>query len=137
MSDCLRDGENGLLEQIFVNGEAALPDGAVRKRARVASPNQKAAIFKVTRPRPEAYKGESRLAALVEDDDGDPRTIDDQYLVGAGPSRADPSNMGALHVYGKVEPWRSIFDMDETSGVVPYSGDCAAAEAVMRAAKPH
>jgi hypothetical protein len=122
----------GRLKQLFINGEPALPNGSPPRVMPKASPDQKAAILKITRPRPEAFKGESSLAALVFDHDADPNTIDDQELMGAGPTSSDPLNMGNLHVY-HVEPWRSIFDMDAASAIVPYSGNCAAADAAIAA----
>jgi hypothetical protein len=118
----------GALKQIYINGEAVLPDGAPVRTIPKAPPGQKAAVFKITRPRPEATKGEKSLAALVWDHDANLQTIDDQELIGAGPTRSDPANLGTLHMY-RVEPWRSIFDMDEAKSIVAYAGSCAAADA--------
>jgi hypothetical protein len=128
----------GKLKQIYVNGEPALPDGSAPRTLPKDPPGQNGAIVKITRPRPEAYKGESSLAAVIWDHDANLKTIDDQELMGGGPTRADPTNMGTLHAY-HVEPWRSIFDMDDAKTIVPYAGDCAAADAAMakaRAAAP-
>ena len=127
-------GPLGALRQMYVNGEPALPDGSPPPSPRKPLPNQKASIVKISRPRPEAYKGERNLVAVIIDHDSDLKTIDDQELVGAGPTRADPSNLGRLHVY-HVDPWRSIFDADDTGGVVPYSGDCAAADSAANRAE--
>ncbi len=35
--------------------------------------------------------------------------------------------MGKIHAY-HVEPWRSIFDLDEAKTIVPYAGYCAVAD---------
>ena len=120
----------GKLKQLYVNGEPALPNGAPARVLPKDPPGQKGSIVKITRPRPEAFKGERSLAAVIWDHDADLNTTDDQELIGGGPTRADPANMGTMHVY-HVEPWRSIFDMDAARAVVPYAGDCAAADAVM------
>jgi len=124
----------GKLKQIYVNGEPALPNGAPPRTLPKDPPNQKGAIFKIARPRPEAFKGEVNLSALIFDHDANLMTTDDQELMGAGPTRADPANMGTLHVY-HVEPWRSIFDMDAAKAIVPFAGACAAADAAMARAK--
>lgn len=55
--------------------------------------------------------------------------------MGAGPTRANPVNMGAMIVY-EVEPWRSIFDFDPADRIVPYAGDCAEVDAFYAKAKP-
>ena len=92
---------------------------------KVAEIGKKASIYRVQRPRPEAYKGESSLGFVLFDRDSDPKTTDDQALIGAGPSRADPTNMGKLITYTDVDPWRSIFDFDAADRIVPYKGDCS------------
>ena len=120
----------GKLKQLYVNGEPALPNGAPPRVLPKDPPGQKGSIVKITRPRPEAFKGERSLAAIIYDHDADLNTIDDQELMGGGPTRADPANMGTMHIY-RVEPWRSIFDMDDARAVAPYAGDCAAADAAM------
>jgi hypothetical protein len=84
------------------------------------------------RPRPEAYKGESSLGFLLFDRDSDPKTTDDQALIGAGPSRADPTNMGKLITYRDVDPWRSIFDFDAADRIVSYHGDCNEVDRLMK-----
>ena len=113
----------GRLQQMYVNGEPALPDGPALPPPPKPVPGGKGQILVVAKPRPEADKGESRLTAEVFVFAGG-----DQRLIGAGPSRADPANLGRLHVYS-TEPWRSIFDADAADRIVPYAGDCAAAEA--------
>jgi hypothetical protein len=85
----------------------------------------KASIYKKTRPRPEASEGETQLAYLLLDGDSDLSTTDDQVLTGAGPSRADPHDLGPVHHYVNIEPWRSIFDSDRAEHIVPYDGSCA------------
>ena len=127
---------SGGLKQVYVNGEPALAGGPPPRSLPSGPPDQKAAIFKIARPRPEAFKGESSLAAVILDRDANLQTIDDEDLIGGGPTRSDPSNMGTLHTY-HVEPWRSIFDMDDAKVIVPYSGDCTAADAAMARSKPH
>jgi hypothetical protein len=127
---------SGGLKQLYVNGEPALAEGSPPRALPKVSPEQKGAVIKIIRPRPEAFKGKNSLAAIVMDHDGNLATIDDQELLGAGPTRADPANLGSLHVY-HVEPWRSIFDMDAANAIVPYSGGCAAADAAAARAKPH
>ena len=88
----------------------------------------------MSRPRPEASRGESSLGYAIVDGDGNLETIEDQALMGGGPSRPHPANLGRMRVY-QVTPWRSIFDADPAARIVPYSGDCAAAEAVMTASQ--
>lgn len=123
---------SGKLLQIYMNG---LKDGRIQKMDEKAPPGKKASIYKAQRPRPEAYKGEKSLGFLLLDKDSDPKTIDDQKLIGAGPSRADPVNMGKMTVYAEVDPWRSLFDADAADRIVPYAGDCAAVDAFMEKMK--
>jgi hypothetical protein len=126
---------SGKLLQAYVNGEPVHAAGTPKKDSKIATiaqPGKTAGIFKIERPRPEAIKGEKRLGAIVADADGNLRTIDDQILMGAGPTRADPANLGTMKKY-EVEPWRSIFDIDNADRVVPYAGDCNKADAVMDA----
>lgn len=120
------------VRQLYVNGEPALADGApVRRFDQVKKRQGTESISRMSRSRPEAVKGERSLAYLLYDLDGDHRTIDDQQLIGGGPTRADPVQMGKLHAY-KVEPWRSIFDQDPTSQIAPFKGDCARVDAEMQ-----
>jgi hypothetical protein len=116
----------GHLLQLFLNGNPVFADG---KGARLEEPHtpagKKASIYSMQRPRPEASKGESSLAFIVYDADSDLQTTDDQVLMGGGPSRADPSNMGQMVVYKDVDPWRSIFDSDAANFIAPYSGGCS------------
>lgn len=128
----------GKAKQVYVNGEPALADGETEVFDPQATkrPGTKESIVKAARARPEATKGESSLAYLLYDLDSDPATIDDQQLIGAGPTRADPLNMGKLHAYRGVDPWRSIFDSDEARAIAPYSGDCAEVDAAMTTAAP-
>jgi hypothetical protein len=116
-------GRDGRLKQLYVNGASALHG------APLAALPRKGPFYTMTRPRPEAFKGEKSLAAVVADRDGNPKTTDDMdILTGVGPTRADPLNMGrAINNPGEV--WRSIFDPDDAKAVVPYSGDCAAVDA--------
>ena len=119
----------GKLLQAYLNGEPIFPSRTHPKESpKVAENGGKAAIMAGQRPRPEADKGESSLAFLLYDGDADVDTTDDQLLVGAGPSRADPVNMGTMHIYKEVEPWRSIFDFDKAARIFDYDGDCEAAD---------
>lgn len=125
---------SNLLRQAYVNGNIVFPNGKPKKDIRkVAEEGKKASIYRVQRPRPEAYKAESSLRFLLFDFDSDPKTTDDQALMGAGPSRADPMNMGKLVTYTDVDPWRSIFDFDAADRIVPYQGDCAKVDGLVKA----
>ena len=121
---------DGHLVQAYLNGNPVLKDGRPKRDFRLkATPGKKQTIYKVQRPRPEATKGEKFLAFILYDLDSDLKTIDDQSLIGAGPSRANPINMGRMITYTEVEPWRSIFDFDHADRIAPYTGDCAEADA--------
>ncbi len=127
---------NGRLVQAYLNGNPVLRDGRPKRDFRLkATPGKKETIYRVQRPRPEATKGEKSLGFLLYDLDSDPKTIDDQSLIGAGPSRANPINMGRMLAY-EVEPWRSIFDLDNADRIVSYTGDCAEADAFHERARP-
>ena len=116
---------SGRLLQAYINGNIVFPNGSPKKVIqKTAEKGKKASISRAQRPRPEAYKGESSLGFLLFDRDSDPTTTDDQALMGAGPSRADPVNMGKLVTYTDVDPWRSIFDLDAANRIVPYQDDC-------------
>ena len=119
----------GRLQQMYVNGEPALPDGPALLPPPKPVPGGKGQILVIAKPRPEADKGENRLVAEVFVFAGG-----EQRLIGAGPSRADPADLGRLHVY-TTEPWRSIFDTDAADRIAPYAGDCAAADAAQARAK--
>jgi hypothetical protein len=120
------DADSHLL-QAYVNGEPVFATGPQKKDIKDFKTGHHS-IYKMTRLRPEASKGERQLAYILIDADSDLTTIDDQLAVGAGPTRADPAHMGALHAYGKVDPWRSIFDKDDAARIVAYSGDCKEAD---------
>ena len=125
--------DNNRLRQAYVNGNIVFLDGNPKKViVKVAEIGKKASIYRVQRPRPEAYKGESSLGFVLFDRDSDPKTTDDQALIGAGPSRADPTNMGKLITYTDVDPWRSIFDFDAADRIVPYKGDCSEVDRLMK-----
>jgi hypothetical protein len=116
---------DGKLAQIYINGTPQL--GGMPKPALP----KKGPFYTITRPRPQAYKGEKELKAIVADRDGNPKTTDDmEILTGVGPTRADPLDMGrAVNEPGVV--WRSIFDFDDAKFVAPYPGDCAAVDATL------
>jgi len=116
-------GRDGKLTQIYINGTPQL-GGAPEPALPTKGP-----FYMITRPRPQAYKGEKELKAVVANRDGNPATIDDmEILTGLAPMRADPLNMGrAVNERGIV--WRSIFDSDDAKFVAPYPGDCTAVDA--------
>lgn len=125
----------GALRQAYVNGTVVYADGPAKTVPKVALPGQKTSLYRVQRLRPEAYKGEHSLGYLLFDRDSDTRTTDDQVLMGAGPSRADPVNMGKMFAYIEADPWRSIFDSDPADRIVPWEGSCAEADALYEAQK--
>lgn len=128
--------DKGVLKQAYLNGNPVLSDGTELKILPKEGPEaEKASIYKIKRRRPEADKGETALEFMLFDADSNDRTISDQALLGAGPSRLDPADMGPLVAYKEVAPWRSIFDADEADSIVPYHGDCAAADKAHEAAK--
>ena len=128
--------DNGKLAQVWLNGDPLLAGGTPKRLVpTTAEPGKKASILRGVRPRPEAYKGETRLVYLLFDRDSDPATTDDQMLVGAGPSRPDPVDMGRMVSYINVDPWRSIFDADAADRIVPWQGDCAEADRVLQERK--
>lgn len=112
----------GLLTQVFLNGEpvhgAGEPGRQPSKKA-----NAKQAIRKAWRERPEASRGENMLAFTIYDIDVASNATDDEFIIGGGPTRADPRNLGTMHVYN-AERWRSIFDAEPAKAVVPYAGNC-------------
>jgi hypothetical protein len=120
----------GLLMQAYVNGEPVFASGAQKKDTKslgqgAKGGGNKSAIYQMVRARPEASKGEKKLAYMLLDADSDTNTITDQLLIGGGPTRADPFNMGKLTMYSAVEPWRSIFDPDAADRIADYPGDCS------------
>lgn len=112
------------LTQLYVNGEPvhARGDRSVDLAGRSEAAGANQAIYKVDMPRPEADRGENSLAFLLFDTNTNSRSTNDEFIMGAGPSRADPRNLGRMHAY-QVEWWRSIF-AKEGSKVVDYSGQC-------------
>lgn len=126
----------GLLRQAYVNGNIVYPDGSPQKViSKVAEEGKKASLYRMQRPRPEAYKGESSLGFILFDRDSDLKTTDDQALIGAGPSRADPANMGTMVAYTDIDPWRSIFDIDSVDQIKPYPSNCENVDKIMEAQK--
>lgn len=117
----------GRLVQAYVNGEPVFPTGPQKKDVKDFHGGHQS-IYKIKRSRPEASKGEKDLAYMLFDADSDTSTIDDQLAIGGGATRADPANMGTLHMYGNVDPWRSIFDRDDAARIVSYAGDCKEAD---------
>jgi hypothetical protein len=117
----------GNLRQAYVNGEPVFASGPQKKDVKDFKVGHQT-IYKVKRPRPEASKGESVLTYMLFDADSDTSTIDDELVIGGGPTRPDPANMGTVHMYSNVDPWRSIFDKDDAAQIEPYSGSCKAAD---------
>jgi hypothetical protein len=118
--------DDGRLLQAYVNGEPVHASGPQKKDGKTLIVGDRGKILKTGRPRPEASKGEKMLTYLMLDGDGDTATLDDQVLMGGGPSRPDPTNMGKLIAYTNVEPWRSIFDADPADRIVDFAGSCPA-----------
>ncbi len=114
---------NGTLTQIYLNGEPVHAAGDALRDSE-AVPGATPQLLKVTRPRPEASKGENKIAFLVYDLDNGTDRIDDEFVIGGGPSRADPTNLGKMRVYTNLERWRTIFDREPAHAVVPYGGEC-------------
>jgi hypothetical protein len=103
----------GGLKQIYVNATPTLANAPLPPLP------SKGPFFMLTRPRPQAFKGESSLKAVI---------TDKLILTGVGPTRADPLDMGrAINYHGEV--WRSIFDADYADRIAPYAGDCATVDA--------
>ena len=126
----------GQLRQAYVNGNIVFADGNPKRIiSKVAEEGKKSAIYRVQRPRPEAYKGENSLGYILFDRDGDLTTNDDQVLMGAGPTRSDPTNMGKMIAYTEVDPWRSIFDVDSADHIAAYRGSCEDADKLYEAQK--
>jgi len=119
--------DDGRLLQAYVNGEPVFAAGPQKRDAKEFETGHQA-IYKVSRARPEASKGESQLAYILFDADSDTSTINDELAVGSGPTRADPADMGKVHVYSNVDPWRSIFDKDDAARIANYEGSCKEAD---------
>ena len=131
--DYTAEGKAG---QAFVNGNPVFADGLPKKDvSKSAGAGEKASIYRLTRARPGAHKGEKSLAYMMLDTDSDARTIDDRAVIGAGPSRADPLRLGKPTVYTDVDPWRSIFDSDAAAHIAAYDGDCVAVDRAMQRKK--
>jgi hypothetical protein len=128
--------EKGVLKQAYLNGNPIFRDGPQLAILPKEGPEaEKASVYTIKRRRPEADKGETALEFMLFDADSDHSTVDDQALLGVGPSRADPADMNPMVAYKEVAPWRSIFDADQADSIVPYHGDCAPADKAHEAAK--
>lgn len=115
----------GKLTPAYINGEPAFPAGdPARTPETVGYGSQNAAILQGTKPRPEADRGESSVSFLLLDIDRTSDNVDDGFVAGVGPSRADPANMGRAKAYTDVEHWRSIFDDEGNEPVAEYTGRC-------------
>jgi hypothetical protein len=125
------DAENRL-KQAYVNGDIVYTAGTARKvRPQEPEAGKSSSVTNRQRPRPEAYKGEKSLGYMLFDRDNNMATTDDQSVMGVGPSRADPLNMGDINYYSAVELWRSIFDADEANHISEYQGDCVAVARIL------
>jgi hypothetical protein len=121
----------GRLVQLYLDGEPVHAQGTPKRVVpKVAAPGKKASIVRMQRPRPEAFKGERSLGYILFDADSDTATREDQALIGTGPSRVDPADMGRMISYSDVDPWRSIFDVDSAARIVPWTGSCATADRI-------
>lgn len=123
--------DQGKLQQAYINGDPVFENGR-QKRTPKDLPPGKPTILKGTRLRPEATKGETKLA-FVAYDAGSPsqsaaQSNADRLAIGAGPTRADPADMGTKHLYSGVDLWRSIFDTDAADAIHQYQGSCTAAD---------
>ncbi len=115
----------GKLTQIYLNGEPIHPSGdKLRDPKAVAKPGAIQQILKVRKPRPEASKGEKVITFILYDLDKSIKQADDEFIAGAGPSRADPNNLGRMKAYAGLERWRTIFDSEPARAVVLYHGTC-------------
>ncbi len=115
-----------VIAQIYVNGEAVFENATSDPlEPDMRKDKTGTGVYKMARPRPEAFRGESTLMYVLIDQDVDLATKSDQMLIGGGPTRADPRDFGELHGYESV-PWRSIFDDDKAQTIVPFKGQCPA-----------
>ncbi len=118
----------GYLTQIFVNGERVYEDGDIQWTSDMAAETGGIrGLEPMAKPRPQADLGESSLAFLVLGVETKGYVTSDEFIVGAGPSRADPTNPGLVHVYTDIERWRSIYDEEEDEPVHDYAGPCPSA----------
>ncbi|HLZ76825.1 hypothetical protein [Phenylobacterium sp.] len=107
----------GGLKQLYVNATPMLANAPPPPLP------AKGPFYMLSRPRPQAAKGESTLKAIINGDQ--------MMLTAIGPTRPDPLNMGrAINYTGEV--WRSIFDADDADHIAPYAGDCAKVDAEMK-----
>jgi hypothetical protein len=113
------------LLQSYVNGEPIFTTGKQKKDGTSLGKSATASIYKMKRARPQADMGEKELAFTLIDADSNLNTIDDQVLIGGGPTSRSIATPGHLHMYSNVEPWRSIFDYDPAKYIAEYPGDCA------------
>lgn len=116
----------GALLQVWVNGDPVHAAGPQKIDVASLRSNGKAAIYKGTRARPEAHKGEKQLAYMMFDADANLETQDDQLVIGGGPTRPMPGTATKLYAYSGVELWRSIFDPDPADRIHRYRGMCPA-----------
>lgn len=119
----------GKLQQAYVNGLPVFSDAPAWKPMQIGTRVGKTSLARMSRDWPQATKGAKQVFYMLLDLDGNYDTVDDQSLLGAGPSRADPANFGTLVSYNEVDPWRSVFDDDLADDVYEYKGDCRPADA--------
>jgi hypothetical protein len=117
----------GYLTQLFVNGERVYEDGGIQWTAEMAARTGGIRGMTVmSKPRPQADVGESSLRFLALGVDTRGFVTSDEFITGAGPTRADPMNLGTVHAYADLERWRSIFDEEAGEPVHDYAGKCPA-----------
>jgi hypothetical protein len=125
-------GPDHRLLQAWVNGEPVYADGPQKGTPPTDATGRNQAVVKGVRERPEAIKGESSLVYTILDPDVASKSAHRTYLTGTGPSKPNPVDFGATHVYTNVDPWRSIFDTDPASEIVGYDRSCRTVDATLK-----
>jgi hypothetical protein len=120
------------LRQAWVNGEPVFGDGPQKALPPSDATGRRQAVVKGMRERPEAVKGDTSMSYLVLDPDVGSTASHAVFLTGTGPSRPDPVDFGATHVYTNVDPWRSIFDNDPADPLVAYQRNCRTVDATLK-----
>lgn len=117
--------QGGALTQVFINGEAVHSRGDPPRTPEDTGRDLDQAVIKMgVKPRPQADRGESSITFFLFDTDPASDDIDDEFTAGAGPTRADPANLGRIHAYTDVERWRSIFDDEGDEPLANHPGHC-------------
>ena len=125
----------GKVKQIYIEGDPALSNGITPPPKVHRDPGPTASVSKLVRDKPQAYKGDDKIYAVVIDwNTTDPANTDKDVFVG-GPTRAEFPNMGTVHVY-HGDLWRSIVDPDEVKYVVESKQDCSKFDAPANGERP-